>query len=330
MHPLCGNLHQDEAARMGYVCLRMRSNAARQAAPAPEALRPTRRHDLDAPGSAGAGAASAPGADPAAAAGLAEARAKLTLSRMRYLAAVLLPVALGHLAYFAWPSPPGLGAAALTWRRLLLEAHALHLALLAATAALAWAAWRHRDAPLRWRAALPAGAALLFIQLVAWIASFDQLVTSAVTPYVLGSLVVAVVFRLSAPWGLAVHGLGCASLSAGLLLYQHAPGARASGLLNAFTVSVVSFAIGLALTRAFDEAELARSTIARQRAELDQLRGLLHVCAWCKRVRSDDAGWEAMESYVARHSDAQLTHGMCERCCTEHFGHLPISLETQR
>jgi hypothetical protein len=45
--------------------------------------------------------------------------------------------------------------------------------------------------------------------------------------------------------------------------------------------------------------------------ELQQLRGLLCVCAWCRKIKTDSNTWEPLERYVARHSDTTFTHGMC-------------------
>jgi len=45
-----------------------------------------------------------------------------------------------------------------------------------------------------------------------------------------------------------------------------------------------------------------------------QLRGLLPICSYCKRIRSDSDYWEQVESYISVHTDAQFTHGICP-CC---------------
>jgi len=45
-----------------------------------------------------------------------------------------------------------------------------------------------------------------------------------------------------------------------------------------------------------------------------QLKGLLPICSYCKRIRSDEDYWEQMESYIAQHSDAQFSHGICPGC----------------
>lgn len=48
-------------------------------------------------------------------------------------------------------------------------------------------------------------------------------------------------------------------------------------------------------------------------AELKQLRSMLSVCAWCKRI-SDAGEWVSLEQYTARHTQTDLTHGICPSC----------------
>lgn len=47
-----------------------------------------------------------------------------------------------------------------------------------------------------------------------------------------------------------------------------------------------------------------------------QLRGMLPICAWCKKVRDDHNYWHQVEAYVASHSIAKFTHGICPECFT--------------
>ena len=51
-------------------------------------------------------------------------------------------------------------------------------------------------------------------------------------------------------------------------------------------------------------------------ANVKQLRGLLPICSYCKRIRSDSNYWEQVESYISNHTDAEFTHGICP-CCYE-------------
>jgi hypothetical protein len=48
--------------------------------------------------------------------------------------------------------------------------------------------------------------------------------------------------------------------------------------------------------------------------QVKQLKGLLPICAWCKRVRDDQGYWHQVEAYVSDHTDAVFSHGMCPEC----------------
>ncbi len=56
--------------------------------------------------------------------------------------------------------------------------------------------------------------------------------------------------------------------------------------------------------------------LCRALAEVEQLSGLIPICAECKSVRDDKGYWTAVEAYVTSHSGAKFTHGLCP-CCVE-------------
>jgi DNA-binding response OmpR family regulator len=73
------------------------------------------------------------------------------------------------------------------------------------------------------------------------------------------------------------------------------------------------------LTKPFDPDELRARIHVGQRtigliASIKQLTGLLPICSYCKRVRSDEDYWEQVESYVTEHTDAVFSHGICPEC----------------
>jgi len=49
-------------------------------------------------------------------------------------------------------------------------------------------------------------------------------------------------------------------------------------------------------------------------SNVKQLRGLLPICSYCKRIRGDDQYWQQVEGYIAEHSHAQFSHGICPSC----------------
>jgi response regulator RpfG family c-di-GMP phosphodiesterase len=73
------------------------------------------------------------------------------------------------------------------------------------------------------------------------------------------------------------------------------------------------------LTKPFDPDELrARIHVGRRTlaliANIKRLSGLLPICSYCKRIRSDHNYWEQVESYISEHTDASFTHGICPSC----------------
>ena len=71
------------------------------------------------------------------------------------------------------------------------------------------------------------------------------------------------------------------------------------------------------------EAEREREKlISELQAALDKiktLKGLLPICAHCKKVLNEEGDWQQVESYVTEHSKADFTHGLCPDCAQEHY-----------
>jgi PAS domain S-box-containing protein len=49
-------------------------------------------------------------------------------------------------------------------------------------------------------------------------------------------------------------------------------------------------------------------------ASIKQLKGLLPICMYCKKIRNNKGYWEQVEKYITKHSDAEFTHGLCDDC----------------
>ena len=64
------------------------------------------------------------------------------------------------------------------------------------------------------------------------------------------------------------------------------------------------------------QQKLAERVAELQQAltNVKQLHGLLPICSYCKRIRGDDQYWQQVEGYIAEHSDAQFSHGICPAC----------------
>lgn len=91
--------------------------------------------------------------------------------------------------------------------------------------------------------------------------------------------------------------------------------------INAGLFNVSGHRFILAFDRDISDRKIAEHQremlIGQLRAALENiktLRGLLPICAWCKKVRDDQGYWKGVEDYIEEHSEAVFTHGICPDC----------------
>ncbi len=53
--------------------------------------------------------------------------------------------------------------------------------------------------------------------------------------------------------------------------------------------------------------------------EIKTLRGIVPICASCKKIRDDSGYWEQVEAYVSRHTEARFSHGICPECMKKFY-----------
>jgi len=94
--------------------------------------------------------------------------------------------------------------------------------------------------------------------------------------------------------------------------------------------------IEMALYRHQMETERAQLKLELEIAHenLRTLRGLLPLCAGCKKIREDDGYWSKLEDYFAEHANVEFTHGFCPECESKYYGtrgpHTQAPLVVQR
>ncbi len=49
-------------------------------------------------------------------------------------------------------------------------------------------------------------------------------------------------------------------------------------------------------------------------ARVRELEGLLPICMFCKKVRTDEREWLKLETYIEEHSEASFSHSLCPTC----------------
>jgi sigma-B regulation protein RsbU (phosphoserine phosphatase) len=92
------------------------------------------------------------------------------------------------------------------------------------------------------------------------------------------------------------------------------------------------------ITKPFDKTELLARVKAGERiiqlektlrqknkeladalGQVKNLKGLLPICMFCKKIRNDENYWQQIEDYVARHSEADFSHGICPECLEKQY-----------
>lgn len=66
------------------------------------------------------------------------------------------------------------------------------------------------------------------------------------------------------------------------------------------------------------QAEAEKENLIQELQEalknIKTLRGLLPICASCKKIRDDKGYWNGLETYIHQHTEAEFTHGICPEC----------------
>jgi len=72
------------------------------------------------------------------------------------------------------------------------------------------------------------------------------------------------------------------------------------------------------------QAEKEREKLVRElqkaMTEIKALKGILPICASCKKNRDDRGYWRQIEAYIRDHSEAEFSHGICPDCMKKLYG----------
>jgi len=71
------------------------------------------------------------------------------------------------------------------------------------------------------------------------------------------------------------------------------------------------------------EARRVSAHLAEVLRHVKTLRGLLPICAWCKRIRDDHGYWTQVDAYIRAHTHADFTHGICPECMAKQLRQTP-------
>jgi CheY-like chemotaxis protein len=57
-------------------------------------------------------------------------------------------------------------------------------------------------------------------------------------------------------------------------------------------------------------------------AEIRQLKELIPICVYCRKVRDEQDYWEQVETYIQKETGSRFSHGACPECCEKEMAQL--------
>jgi CheY-like chemotaxis protein len=91
---------------------------------------------------------------------------------------------------------------------------------------------------------------------------------------------------------------------------------------RAITIAMARFADLMELRRLNAELAVRNQELQEALAKVRTLRGLLPICASCKKIRDDQGYWQQVEVYVRDHSEAEFSHCLCPDCAKKLYPEL--------
>lgn len=98
-----------------------------------------------------------------------------------------------------------------------------------------------------------------------------------------------------------------------------------SGLVHQYTFIVYAILhllimislILLTFNRMTEDLKSSNQDLKNALDEVKTLRGIIPICSNCKKIRSDEGYYEALEDYLSEHTEANFSHSLCPTCAEE-------------
>lgn len=74
-----------------------------------------------------------------------------------------------------------------------------------------------------------------------------------------------------------------------------------------------------------DENEHLITSLQESLDKVKLLSGFLPICASCKSIKDDKGFWSQVEAYIANHSEAKFSHGICPTCAKKLYPEIYLS-----
>lgn len=78
------------------------------------------------------------------------------------------------------------------------------------------------------------------------------------------------------------------------------------------------------------ELQQTNRDLGKALSEIKTLKGIIPICANCKKIRDDQGYWNQLEQYMAAHFDAEFSHGLCPKCAEELYPEITERLKKKK
>jgi len=81
-----------------------------------------------------------------------------------------------------------------------------------------------------------------------------------------------------------------------------------------FSIMTGAVAASLIIKKEVKQREVVIEQLQTALNDVNALKGLIPICASCKKIRDDKGYWSKLEKYITERSDAEFTHSICPEC----------------
>jgi hypothetical protein len=84
-------------------------------------------------------------------------------------------------------------------------------------------------------------------------------------------------------------------------------------------LSVLAHAVETGLEKARLKRQRFEEALQKACGSLHTLDGIIAMCSFCKKIRDVDGSWEDVDHYIAKYTQAAVSHSVCPACIPKHY-----------
>ncbi|MBJ6725290.1 hypothetical protein [Geomesophilobacter sediminis] len=134
-----------------------------------------------------------------------------------------------------------------------------------------------------------------------------------------------VAWNESLPLSLATAAVASTVIGAKYFLFKPAYVAQTyrywDGAIKIILLLLIGFGV-FRIRQLLRQKEAVNAELKKALSEIQELREMVPICAWCHSVRNDQGFYERIEVYLQQVTGASLTHGICPSCKEKYYGNL--------